>query len=70
MIKVRSADLDVVGAVNTAELDPTTRIHLNVDLLGEISPSEARSWRNDTRDELLDEGIRCWREQRRKPVVR
>ncbi|MBV9375823.1 MAG: ATP-binding protein [Alphaproteobacteria bacterium] len=40
MIKVRSADLDVVGAISAAELDSTARIHLNVDLLGEISPSE------------------------------
>jgi hypothetical protein len=40
MIKVQSADLDVVGAISAAELDSTARILLSVDLLGEISPSE------------------------------
>ncbi|MBV9686562.1 MAG: ATP-binding protein, partial [Alphaproteobacteria bacterium] len=31
----------------------------------------SRSWQNDSGDdELLDEGIRCWREQRRKLIVR
>jgi hypothetical protein len=31
----------------------------------------SKAWQNDSGDaELLDEGIRCWREQRRKPLGR
>src|SRR5689334_10356470 len=36
MLKVRSADLDVVGTISAAELDSAARIVLIVDLLGEI----------------------------------
>jgi hypothetical protein len=39
MIKVRSADLDVVGTISAAELDSSgcvARVALSVDLLGEI----------------------------------
>jgi hypothetical protein len=42
MIKVRSADLDVVGTITAAELDSrgsVARIALSVDLLGEIITS-------------------------------
>jgi DNA helicase HerA-like ATPase len=39
MLKVRSADLDVVGTISAAELDSAARIVLIVDLLGEIVPS-------------------------------
>jgi uncharacterized protein len=31
----------------------------------------SKAWQNDSGDaELLDEGIRCWREQKRKPLGR